>query len=161
MIYRPHPLTGVRVPEYGEADQQLRELVSSSGGVVSTDRSLPQDFADSDLILCDVSAVTGDWLPTGKPLIITRTEDPQSRDAATALLRMSPRLTVSTAPDTGTLARELIAHDPLREERIELIEYYLGDITPGSSLSRFLETCRRLSTRRDELWSRLQEQELA
>ena len=161
VIYRPHPLTGVRVPEYGEADQQLRELVSSSGGVVSTDRSLPQDFADSDLILCDVSAVTGDWLPTGKPLIITRTEDPQSRDAATALLRMSPRLTVSTAPDTGTLARELIAHDPLREERIELIEYYLGDITPGSSLSRFLETCRRLSTRRDELWSRLQEQELA
>jgi len=159
VIYRPHPLTGVRVPEYGEADQELRELVETSGGVVSTDRPLQQDFADADLILCDISAVTGDWLPTGRPLIITRPSDAQSRDAGTALLGLSPRLAASEAATAGRLARELIEHDPLREERIELIEYYLGDITPGSSLARFLEACRRLSTRRDELWARIREQE--
>ncbi|HEX7352926.1 CDP-glycerol glycerophosphotransferase family protein [Brachybacterium sp.] len=159
VIYRPHPLTGVRVPEYGEADRELRELVETSGGVVSTDRPLQQDFADADLILCDISAVTGDWLPTGRPLIITRPSDSQSRDAGTALLGLSPRLSASEAATAGSLARELIEHDPLREERIELIEYYLGDITPGSSLARFLEACRRLSTRRDELWARIQEQE--
>ena len=159
VIYRPHPLTGVRVPELGEADGALRELVASSDGLVSTDRPLAQDFAEADLILCDVSAVTGDWLPTGKPLIITRAEDPQSRDAATALLSMSPRLSASEASSVGGLARDLIKNDPLREERIELIEYYLGDITPGSSLARFLEACQRLSARRDELWDRIQEQE--
>src|SRR5699024_6127036 len=157
VIYRPHPLTGVRVPALGEADGALRELLVEAGGLVSTDRPLAQDFADADLILCDVSAVTGDWLPTGKPLIITRAEDPQSRDAATALLSMSPRLTASEASEVGPIARDLIEEDPLREERLELIEYYLGDTTPGSSLSRFLEACRRLSARRDELWERIQQ----
>src|SRR5699024_1105989 len=60
VIYRPHPLTGVRVPALGEADGALRELLVEAGGLVSTDRPLAQDFADADLILCDVSAVTGD-----------------------------------------------------------------------------------------------------
>src|SRR5699024_949871 len=89
----------------------------------------------------------------------TRPADPQSRDAATALLSMSPRLSVDDAPGVGSLARELIEHDLLHEERLELIEYYLGDITPGASLARFLEACRRLSARRDELWAQIQELE--
>ncbi|WP_394216747.1 CDP-glycerol glycerophosphotransferase family protein [Brachybacterium vulturis] len=159
VIYRPHPLTGVRVAELGEADRELRTLVESSKGLVSTDRPLQQDFIDADLMLCDISAVAGDWLTTGKPLIITRPADPQSRDAGTALLSVSPRLAVAEAENTGRLARELIEHDPLHEERLELIEYYLGDITPGTSLARFLEACRRLAARRDELWARIQEQE--
>jgi hypothetical protein len=159
VIYRPHPLTGVRVAEFGEADRELRTLVASAGGRVSTDRPLQQDFAEADLMLCDVSAVAGDWLTTGRPLLITRPADPQARDAGTALLTMSPRLGVAEAPRTGALARELIEHDLLHEERLEMIEYYLGDITPGASLARFLEACRRLSARRDELWARLQEQE--
>jgi len=159
VIYRPHPLTGVRVGDYGETDRELRELVEASGNRVSTDRSLQQDVIDSDLILCDVSAVMGDWLPSGKPLLITRPADPHARDAATALLGMSPRLAASEAATAGSLARELIEHDLLREERREMIEYYLGDVTPGASLARFLEACRRLSARRDELWARIQEQE--
>lgn len=159
VIYRPHPLTGVRVPEFGEADRELRHLLGTSGGVVSTGRPLQQDFAEADLILCDISAVAGDWLPTGRPLIITRSADPQARDAATPLLGLAPRLPASAATTAGSLARALIEDDPLRAERIELIEYYLGDITPGSSLERFLDACRRLAARRDELWRRVQEQE--
>ena len=61
--------------------------------------------------------------------------------------------------DLEPLARELIEHDLLHEERRELIEYYLGDITPGASLARFLEACRRLAARRDELWAQIQELE--
>lgn len=158
VIYRPHPLTGVRVPDYGEADGQLREMLDDAGerALVSTDRSLQQDFADADLILCDVSAVSGDWLPTGKPMIVTRSADPASRDAGTALLHLVPRLDASAARDAGKIATSLLAHDPLHEERIELIEYYLGDISPGASLQRFLDACRRLSARRDELWEKLQ-----
>src|SRR5699024_5548404 len=65
VIYRPHPLTGVRVPEFREADQALREQVTAVGGMVSEGRSLQQDFANADLLLCDVSAVANDWLSTG------------------------------------------------------------------------------------------------
>jgi hypothetical protein len=158
VIYRPHPLTGVRVPAYGEADGKLREMLADAGerALVSTDRSLQQDFADSDLILCDVSAVSGDWLPTGKPMIITRSADPASRDAGTELLHLVPRLDASEARTAGAMATGILAHDPLHEERIELIEYYLGDISPGASLQRFLDACRHLSARRDELWEKLQ-----
>ncbi|APX32946.1 glycosyl transferase [Brachybacterium sp. P6-10-X1] len=159
VIYRPHPLTGVRVPEYGEADAALRAQVEAAGSLVSTDRSLQQDFADADLLLCDVSAVANDWLPTGRPLIITRSTDPQAHDAATELLGVVPRLTAADAADAGRTTHELIEHDPLREKRIELTEYYLGDTTPGASLQRFLDACRHLSARRDELWSRIQENE--
>ena len=158
VIYRPHPLTGVRVPAYGKADGKLREMLDDAGerALVSTDRSLQQDFADADLILCDVSAVSGDWLPTGKPMIITRSADPASRDAGTELLHLVPRLDASEARTAGAMATGILAHDPLHEERIELIEYYLGDISPGASLQRFLDACRHLSARRDELWEKLQ-----
>ncbi|WP_262424563.1 CDP-glycerol glycerophosphotransferase family protein [Brachybacterium sp. Z12] len=156
VIYRPHPLTGVRVPEFGEADAELRQLVEAAGGLVSADRSIPQDFAEADLILCDISAIANEWLPTGKPLIITNPSDPHTRDAATALLDTVPRLAESDSGRTGAIAREEIEHDALREQRLELVEYYLGDIAPGRSLERFLAACRRLSSKRDELWERLQ-----
>ncbi|MBP2408860.1 hypothetical protein JOF44_001763 [Brachybacterium fresconis] len=159
VIYRPHPLTGVRVPEYGEADAALRAQVEAAGSLVSTDRPLQQDFADADLLLCDVSAVANDWLPTGRPLIITRSTDPQAHDAGTELLGVVPRLAAADADDAGATARALIEHDPLLEKRIELTEYYLGDTTPGASLQRFLDACRHLAARRDELWSRIQENE--
>ncbi|MDN5687583.1 MAG: CDP-glycerol glycerophosphotransferase family protein [Brachybacterium sp.] len=159
VIYRPHPLTGVRVPEFGEADAVLRAQVESAGSLVSTNRSLQQDFADADLLLCDVSAVANDWLPTGRPLIVTRPTETQARDAATALLGTVPRLTADEAPDSGRIARKQIEHDPLREKRIELTEYYLGDTAPGASLQRFLDACRHLAARRDELWNRIQKNE--
>ena len=159
VIYRPHPLTGVRVPEVGEADAELRRMLEAGGGVVSTDRPVLQDFAEADLLLCDVSAIANEWLPTGKPLIITSPSDPRTRDAATALLETVPRLSEAEAHRAGEIARAQIEHDPQREQRLELIEYYLGDVTPGRSLARFLEACARLSRKRDELWRRLQENE--
>ena len=157
VIYRPHPLTGVRVPEFGEADAELRRLLEEGGGLVSEGRSAPQDFADADLMLCDVSAIANEWLPSGKPLIITTPSDPHTRDAGTILLDTVPRLAESDGGRAGSLAQSQIEHDPLRAQRLELIEYYLGDVAPGRSLERFLEACRRLSTKRDELWERLQE----
>lgn len=160
VIYRPHPLTGVRVPEFGEADAELRQLLEAAGGVVSADRSVPQDFAEADLILCDVSAIANEWLSTGKPLVITTPSDPQTRDAATALLDTVPRLGEPDSGRAGAIARAELEHDARREQRLELIEYYLGDVAPGRSLERFLEACRRLSTKRDELWDRLQANDL-
>lgn len=159
VIYRPHPLTGVRVAEYGEADAALREQLRASGAVISEDRSLARDFADADLLLCDVSAVANDWLATTRPLIITRPTDGRAQDAATRLLSLVPRLDVEDAGNTGSIARELLAGDPLRSRRLELTEYYLGDTTPGASLQRFLEACRQLAARRDELWERIQQNE--
>src|SRR5690625_5577387 len=74
--------------------------------MVSEGRSLQQDFANADLLLCDVSAVANDWLSTGRPLIITRSADRQAQDAATELLGVVPRLTQAKAEQAGQIARD-------------------------------------------------------
>src|SRR5690625_4274016 len=88
--------------------------------MVSEGRSLQQDFANADLLLCDVSAVANDWLSTGRPLIITRSADRQAQDAATELLGVVPRLTQAKAEQAGQIARDLLENDTLQQERVEL-----------------------------------------
>lgn len=155
IIYRPHPLTGVRVPEFGEADRAVRELLAEGGHTISDDRPLSLDVAEADLLICDVSAVANDWLATGKPLIITTPAEGTAQEAGTRMLDVLPRLTVQEALAAGRLAMEAISRDPGREERLRLSEYYLGDTTPGASLDRFLTTCRDLAAQRDEQWARI------
>ncbi|HLR28400.1 MAG TPA: CDP-glycerol glycerophosphotransferase family protein [Ruania sp.] len=155
VIYRPHPLTGVRDPSYGEADARLREMLAGDHGFISEGRELMTDFDQADLLICDVSAVANDWLVTGRPLLITRTSSPQTREAATQLLQVTPRLTAAEASQAGSIAVEHITQDPQQAERAALVEYYLGDIRPGASLGRFLAACRDLSSIRDREWRRI------
>jgi hypothetical protein len=161
VIYRPHPLTGVRVPMYGKADALLRDMLEGTEHEVSEDRTLFEDFARADLLICDISAVANDWLVTGRPLMITVPTERSARDAGTELLDVVPRLTEDQAEDAGRLALEQITEDPMRERREELTEYYLGDTTPGASLERFLDACRDLIALRDEQWGRIHADEEA
>ena len=155
IIYRPHPLTGVRVPEFGAADSTVRELLADGGHLISDDRPLQLDFADADLLISDVSAVANDWLATGKPMIVTTPAKDTAQETGTRMLEVVPRLTVEQCALAGQLVTEQITQDPGREERRRLSEYYLGDTTPGASLERFLATCRELAARRDTLWARI------
>ncbi|MGO3293714.1 MAG: CDP-glycerol glycerophosphotransferase family protein [Brachybacterium alimentarium] len=156
VIYRPHPLTGVRVPEFGEADRAVRDLLEGGWHTISDNRPLQLDFVESDLLICDVSAVANDWLATGKPAIVTRSAGPEAQDAATRMLEVLPRLDAADAETAAELVAEQLEVDPHREERRLLTEYYLGDTTPGASLERFLAACRDLSAQRDALWSRIE-----
>jgi CDP-glycerol glycerophosphotransferase (TagB/SpsB family) len=155
VIYRPHPLTGVRLPEYGAADAEVRELLSRGGHLVSSGRSLQRDFAAADLLVCDVSAVANDWLAGGRPMIITSVAHPGAQDAGTELLRRVPRLRSQDSPGAGALALREIEEDPSAADRDRLREYYLGDTTPGASLDRFLDACRDLMALRDRQWKRI------
>lgn len=159
VIYRPHPLTGVRIPSFGSADVTVRELLAAPEHRISTGSSLWADFAEADLLICDVSAVANDWLATGKPLVVTVPTEDQARDAGTELLDVVPRLSAAAAGSAGTVAREQITVDPHGEERRALTAYYLGDTSPGASLARFLDACRELAEMRDQLWARVRANE--
>src|SRR5699024_9079037 len=128
VIYRPHPLTGVRDPAYGDADARLRELLAGDENLISEGRELMTDFDLADLLICDVSAVANDWLVTGRTLLITRTSSRETGEAGTRLLQVAPRLTVADSSQAGAIAVEHITQDPQRAERAALVEYYLGDI---------------------------------
>lgn len=148
VVVRPHPLSGVRSPSYGEADAAVRRLVAAAaeadpraGHRVSGAESLAAAFDAADVLVCDVSAVAMDWLPTRRPLVVTDPRHPGVRTASTRMLGTVPRLAVEDLDRvTDLLAREAL-EDPGREERDAMVSYYLGDTTPGAATARFLEAC--------------------
>jgi len=143
VIYRPHPLNGVIRSSYAAADVVVRGLADR----VDTDVTLEQSFADADLLVTDVSAVTLNWLPTGKPLLVTRplVPYPPSR-----LMDVVPQL--AATDDFAAVVAEHLSADPAKADRDELVEHYLGDPTPGAATARFIAACEEVMAIRDREW---------
>jgi len=148
--YRPHPRTGANRAEFAAADQRLRALVRQYGerdphAGHAVDLAPAWDFrADqADLLVCDISAVAGDWMTTGKPIVVTVPESPQAFLDADTVLSVVPGL---LAAEAGTLAdlvaSELAGGDPSR--RRAWVEHAMGDTTPGAAIARFLDVCDEL-----------------
>ena len=158
--YRPHPLAGVTDGAYGAADAAIRRLIEESaaaesgvGHRVEVAGTLEQAFAGADVLVCDVSAVAMDWLPSGKPFLVTEPSAPEVVTARTRMLDVVPRLTGAGVPELPDLVRRLVTDDPGRQDRLDLIEYYLGDVTPGVATRRFLDACTEVIEERDRQWA--------
>ncbi|MBD5786386.1 CDP-glycerol glycerophosphotransferase family protein [Cellulosimicrobium terreum] len=148
VVYRPHPLSGVRLPAYGEADAQIRGLVAeaaenepATGHRVSTGESLTTAFDAADVLVSDVSAVAMDWLPSRRPLVVTEPGHTGVRTASTRMLETVPRLSPADVDRATELLHAEATDDTGRTEREAMVEYYLGDTTPGAATSRFLQAC--------------------
>lgn len=158
LLYRPHPLNGLLDGVYGEADAEVRRLVESAaegdgvGHSVETVRSLGECFLEADVLVCDVSAVAMDWLPTTRPLVVTVPAAPAVVTAGTRLLDVAPRLAVEDLPGVAGLVSDQVTSDPSKDERMALVDYYLGDTTPGAATGRFLDACTRVIETRDRAW---------
>lgn len=147
VVYRPHPLNGVIRSEYAAADAAVRQLADR----VDVDVALEQSFADADLLITDVSAVTLNWLPSGKPLLVTV---PEISETPSRLLDVLPRL--DAADDVAALVEEQLTDDPSSTARGELVDYYLGDATPGVATARFIAACEDAMALRDREWTAAQ-----
>lgn len=156
VVYRPHPLTGVRDSRFGDADRAIRDRIAKARAAEPqaghrTD-SAPQptlSFATADIMVCDISGMAQEWLPTGKPFVITTPTSPDAVVARTRISEVVPSMSVADVAEAIGLLRRHLTLDPTRVERRELISYYLGDITPGASTRRFVEACDRLVGIRD------------
>jgi CDP-glycerol glycerophosphotransferase (TagB/SpsB family) len=144
VIYRPHPLNGVIRPSYAAADAAVRALADR----VDTDVPLEKSFADADLLVTDVSAVTLNWLPTGKPLLVT---EPLVPYPPSRLMDVVPQ--VAPDADFAAVVAEQLADDPTKAARADLITYYLGDPSPGVATARFITACEEAMTLRDTTWT--------
>lgn len=163
VIYRPHPLAGVTDEATGQADLRVRSLVSRAaeqapgiGHRVDTAGEFRDSAAESDLLLCDVSAVTVEYLPTGKPLVVTVSANPQVAEAKTRLLDVVARVTAGDAERIVGIVDAQLQVDPQRTERLDLVEYYVGDTTPGVATRRFIEACEHAMSVRDAAWPALE-----
>ncbi len=158
--YRPHPLAGVTDGGYGTADARIRELIErarkldpTSGHRVEVSGPLEESFADVDVLVCDVSAVVMDWLPTTKPLIVTVPASEEVVTAKTRLLDVVPRLDRDGVETIVETVLSLVVDDVGREQRLALIDYYVGDTTPGRATQRFLAACSEVIEERDRQWA--------
>lgn len=162
LIYRPHPLTGVRVASYGAADARIRELIEAANTAAGTTQhrvdssgDVAFSFADADLMICDISGVAMDWLPSGKPLIITTPVEPTAIVAQSPLTELAPRLLADDVAGIAQQVRFQIDSDPTKTQREELATYYLGDLTPGASTQRFVAAVEHLIEVRDAEMARI------
>ncbi|HEV7193341.1 MAG TPA: CDP-glycerol glycerophosphotransferase family protein [Jatrophihabitantaceae bacterium] len=161
VVYRPHPRTGANDGAFSTADRELRAAVQQRhnrepeiGHVVDTSAVWDPSHDDADILVTDISAVAGDWMTSGKPLLVTVPSSPAASVDDDSVLNA---VTVIRAEDAGRTAelvrRELLGSDA--ERRRVWVSRAFGDLSAGVATSRFLSVCEELiALRGDELAAR-------
>jgi hypothetical protein len=143
VIYRPHARTGYASRKHRDADKAVRALLAKAGDRHHVDRDSygwQWDFADA--CITDISAVAYDWLPTGKPLVITEPAPSAYRPPSPLL----DTLLLLGAGDAGDVVARILAlqGDPgAREQLRELAYHYFGDVSAQQSTKRFEDAIER------------------
>jgi hypothetical protein len=155
VVYRPHPRTGANDVAFAAADRDLRALVEQArsrepdvGHDVDTAATWDPRRDDADIVVTDVSAVAGDWMTTGKPLLVTVPSDPDAFIDVDSVLTAVPTISAGAAADTAGLVRaELAGGDAAR--RGEWVARAMGDVAEGAATARFVAVCDELIGMRD------------
>jgi hypothetical protein len=139
VVYRPHPRAGTTSSAYRAADARVRALLGEGGHVID-DGAYGWQRRAADVCVTDVSSVAVDWLATGKPLLVTIPAAPGVTLPASRLLDLAPRVTAAHAGGAPALVRAALTAMP--EGWGALVEYYVGDTTPGAATTRFQDAVR-------------------
>ncbi len=158
VVYRPHPRTGANRREVAAADAVLRRVfaepaVAATGSTVDAGAPLADAFAGADVLVTDVSSLAAEWLPTGRPLVVTVPAEDGAVVRPSALLDAVPRLAAADAGSAGALVRRCLRDDAERGARERLRAHYLGDPADGPAVERFVAACADVLAERDALQS--------
>lgn len=79
VLFKPHPLTGHRLPEAARARAAIEARIGRAGHgsmlVPNTPNALYAAFNDADVLITDISSVITDFLASRKPYIVTNRRD--------------------------------------------------------------------------------------
>lgn len=157
VIFRPHPLTGKRDPQYAAARDQVAKMIATSlekdpgaGHVVDLDSDFGWQLAECDLCVADVSAVALDAVAAGKPVVIT---EPAAASANVPSDSVMSRFDLLPASEAARVVEWL--ENAQTGEQAEVISqvrtYCFGDTSNGASTKRFVEQTSRLADLRDSM----------
>jgi hypothetical protein len=156
VVYRPHPKTGIHDRDVAAANEAIAGRVGAGGAGhrVSRDEPLHDALAEADVLISDISSVTLEFLPTGRPFFVTRPPqcDGLLLDAITTTDRVGYPVTVADVSQLPERIAGVLAEDPRGAERRRLVEWYFGDTTPGASTRRFLAAVGAMVADRDRLF---------
>ena len=143
IIFKPHPASGVQRPGMVAARVEIVEMLAAGNAshlYVGPEAALTlhECFDSADVLISDISSVVTDFLYTERPLI---TSNPRELDKATY------RNTFPTQGASYILERDLhnldailadaLGADSLREDRLAMKRYVLGDL-PAGPLAAFV-----------------------
>jgi hypothetical protein len=131
VLFKPHPLTGHRLPEAGRAREAIDDLVRKAGGgsevVAPSPNSLYEAFNRADLLISDISSVITDWLASRKPYAVSNRRDVPDDE----FRRVFPSASAAELLGSGlatlpTALADAAGADPRRAQREALAEHLLG-----------------------------------
>ncbi len=117
VIFRPHPQAGRRLASHAQALREITELLTAAGADHYIDRSPRFGWQQTvaDALISDISAVAVDWLPTGKPLVVTRPAQPLAPILDGGMLATLPLLPAAEAPGIVKALEEAAAPQRLAD----------------------------------------------
>lgn len=155
VMLRLHPRTGVADASVQQAADDLRTMMKaaiatdpSAGHRIDDDPLFGPQMVESDVMICDISAVAIDYLPLGRPLIVTRPASSTAIVPDDGVMSATYPLSVRDH-DVAGLVKRVVANDVKKPDRQPWVEHFFGDISPGAATARFLSACDELITRRD------------
>jgi hypothetical protein len=131
VLFKPHPLTGHRLPEAGKAREAIDDLVRKAGRgsevVAPSPNSLYEAFNRADLLISDISSVITDFLASRKPYAVSNRRDvPDAEFRAMFPSSSAAELLGSDLATLRTALDDAAGADPRRAQRESLAEYLLG-----------------------------------
>jgi hypothetical protein len=134
VLFKPHPLTGHRLPAAARAREEIEALVgrgtNGSSLVAPGPDSLYEAFNEADALVSDISSVITDFLASRKPYLVTNKHDVPREQFVAAFPSTGAAYLIGSAltelPDALAAIRGV---DPLAAARQRLAVHLLGDTT--------------------------------
>jgi hypothetical protein len=162
VVFRAHPLSGQRSPEYLAACKEIADLVREAATndpklghkVDDQGMSFESALAGADLVISDVSAVALDAIGANRPTVITKPSDRRAIVSGESVMSRFELLPASQAED---VVEWLVASQsgPVAQKLEQARRYCFGDFEPGVASAQFVEATKVISCRRDALLSDL------
>ncbi|MBF4576617.1 CDP-glycerol glycerophosphotransferase family protein [Frondihabitans sp. VKM Ac-2883] len=154
VVYRPHPRSGVRDPEYRAAHEGIKRLIEeanrkdpAAGHLFDDGPDLGWQLAAADVAITDISAMVYDRLATGRPLLIARPVSPEAEVDEGGYLGSAEWVTADQASDIVRLVDRVLLDSDARERLDFWAEHHFGDTTPGVATRRFESAVALLESR--------------
>ncbi|MGM0929048.1 MAG: CDP-glycerol glycerophosphotransferase family protein [Actinomycetota bacterium] len=153
LVYKPHPRvaessdTGVSRAHAAILGQIEQANAAGGGHVVATAGNILTMFDRTDVLVTDVSSVGLDflYLHPDRPLIITdRRNDPEALQREAPVSRACPIFDAGTVQNAGAIIVEASDDDARRAMRLDMRQYYFGDLGRGESTQAFLAAVDKL-----------------
>lgn len=156
VVFRPHPhawRSRSLAAACTEIEQVLAADAASSGrahlfgATAATEMSVVDCFNAADAMISDVSSVVPDFLFSGKPFALVAVGVTAEEFLVANPVARGAYVVEETLVNLAEALDDLLVNDPLREERLRMRTYYLGDVAREDYVGSFVETAREVVDR--------------